>query len=375
MAGTYYVANGGSDTSGDGSAGNPYATPGKANAVAIAAAVAGYTIKMVAGSFAVTSGSSNVSGGVLNFSLSGTNAAFNRLVGVTSTSDDTPATATLALGTGLAATVLTTNNANSFHEIRNLAITGNATSGASAVNHNGHSNRLFNFKASGFTGGGQHIVNTGNNAILEQFEIAGGITSNYAALALSGQGGIVRRGWIHGNAGRGVDTASIQEATILEDIASTDHTGANGYGILHQAGLCLTFRRVVCDNNAQDGITLVGSNSNAILELCALTRNGGYGVNNAAGVDQVTTDGVLYYGNTLGKYATTPRNVANEIVAASLPYTGAGNYALNAAGASAKGIAYSFPGGGCTSYDDASCVQHQDSGGSGVSRARAVNGC
>lgn len=360
MANTYYVdAATGSDAN-VGSVGAPFATPGKALGVAITAA-AQFTIYTVQGSYTTTTNTANVAGGRLNLSLTGVRSGFNRIIGITSLSDLTPVAFSFTLGATFTGPLVTMNNANSFNIFRKVNLIGNGVSGASAVNMAGRSNRLTDWKVSGFGGGGATLVSVVSNATIKRFEISGGATGNNAALSLNTC--VARQGWVHGNAGRGIQIDG--GAMTISRIASTDHTGANGYGFYHATATELAMDKCTGDNNAQSGLYFQNSDATATLELCDFTRNGGYGIENAAtSPDAVECDGCGFYSNTSGNFQTTPNYNENQITYSALPFAGSGNYTHDADGLVGNGITYVFPGGGCSSFDDAGVVQHADAGGS-----------
>lgn len=364
---TYYVATTGNDTTGDGSVGNPYATPGKALGVAIAAATAGYIIYVKAGTYAVTTATANVAGGVLNFTLTGTQLAWNRMEGYTTTVGD-GGRFTLALGAGLAATVVTLNNANSFNILKNVAITGNATSGAAAATIQGRSNRVRNLKVSGGTGGGNHLVSVGNNGFLENFEISGGATGAFAALNIVGA--VVRNGWVHGNAGRGVDFGATSVPSISR-IASADHTGTQGYGFHFQSTNNYALIECVAWNNAQSNFFLQNADVSLDLIDCISGNAGGYDFDNRSGPDAITLTRCAAKTSTSGLYPVTPNHRVDFVTLTVAPFTAyaTGNFSLNntsGGGAGLRGVAGTLFPDGQTTYDaDYGLGQEQGSSGGG----------
>lgn len=371
---TYYVKTTGSDTTGDGSSGNPYATPGKALGVAVAGA-AGWTIYVEAGTYNITSSTANIAAGVLNFNQTGTLAVPNRMIGYTSTPGD-GGKFTLALGAGLAVTVVTMNNANSYNEIWNVAITGNSTSGASALNAQGRSNLMSNFEISAFTGGGNHICSATNNFLLEYGRISGGATSNYAALSLGGQGVSVRGVDLSGNAGRGIDMGSTSGGIIaLTNCIVRGLTTAEGKAFQNQTSMLMLCVNCIAYNCAADHYRTASTSSSMRLINCVSDMSGGYDFNPNATYDgSMILDNCCYgtsaRASTSGIYPAShaPARMANCATFTADPWANAagGDFTPNStSGAGAVLRAAGIGPYGQTSYVDIGAVQHQDSGGGG----------
>ena len=373
----YYVSTIGNDTTGDGTVGNPYATPGKALGVAIAAASAGFRVLVKAdGTYTTSTNTAHIAGGRLNFSLSGTQAAFNWLIGYTTTVGD-GGKFTFALGSGLAGPLITTNNANSFNEIRNVNMTGNSTSGASAMALQGRSNRVINWKASGFTGGNAHIVAVSNNATISQWEISGGNTSTFGALTVdSSTNANVSDGWQHGNAGRGINIAAVASITIHR-VASSDNTGANGHNWFMQGATEAVLRGCASWNAAQSGIKINSSNASLILDDCIIGGNAAYDVDNNSAANSIILRRCKIKTSTSGQFQTTPTTNESPTTLTGVPFVdyANGNFALNStagAGADCKATSATLFGLTAT-YADSGLSQSQASGG-GASSARIFNG-
>lgn len=350
-------------------AGNAYLTPGKAMQTAIAAATAGFRIYVKGSATSTTTtDTANVAGGRLDFTLSGTQSAFNRLIGYTTTITD-GGRFTFALGSGLTGPLVTTNNANSFHDIRNLNLTGNSTSGASALTHNGRSNRMANVKVSAFTGGGAHIVIINNDASLRRFEVSGGNTSNSAALIVNGSAQ-VSDGWVHGNAGRGVHIAA-NAADALIRVASCDHTGANGYGFYIDGARDFYLDHCVEWNNAAGGFVLTGTDSTVIIHKSVSGGGGGYNYDNRSAADAIVLLSPRHKANTSGLYPATPNIVEGADTLSGDPFTDYANGDFSpdstaGEGAKLRGVSEAILGGTTTSYADVGAAQHQDAGGGGT---------
>lgn len=357
----WYVATTGDDTTGDGSVGTPYATPGKALGAAITAAAAGFRILVKAGTYTTTTNTANVAGGRLDFTLSGTQSAFNQLIGYTSTVGD-GGKFTFALGTTFVGPLVNTNNANSYNEIRNINFVGNATSGNSAINMAGRSNRIINIKVSGFVGSVfTSIVTVAANATLSQCEIGGGTTGANGALLLNGTANVTDV-WQHGNAGYGIRIASGGN-TILDRVASCDNTGANGHGFFIDTSGEVQLRRCASWGHAQSGIKISGSNASAVLDDCVIGANGAYDVDNNTAANSVIARRCAIKTSTSGQFHTAPTTNESPTTLTGVPFTnyGSGDFSLNntaGAGAACKGVSATLFNL-TTSYADTGLAQSQ----------------
>lgn len=360
----FYVSTTGNDTTGDGSVGNPYATPGKGLAVAIAAG-SPWRVLVKAGTYNVTSTTANIAAGRLDFTQTGARNAWNVMLGYTTTVGD-GGRFVLALGAGLNTTVVTMNNANSYNELRNFEITGNSTAGAAAMAIQGRSNRCQNFKVSGFSGGGAHLVEVRNNAIIRDFEISGGATGASCALKIDTSTAFVSNGDVHGNAGRGVQLDS-NALCVMERVRSYGHTGANGYGFYHNA-IESIFLRCTAWGNAKSNWFLGGANATMVCIECGSVNSTEYGWDNLSALDAVVLVRCHSHNNTSGAYPAAPNTLVDHQALSGAPYTDPanGDFRPNntaGAGASIRGInAPSFLG--FASYPDSGSMQHLESAGS-----------
>lgn len=345
-------------TGGTFAVGGALATPG----LAVAALVAGHTI-YAKGSYTTTTNTANVTGGRLDFAVSGTQVAFNKFYGYTTTRGD-GGKYTITLGATFTGPLITTNNANSFHDIRNVALVGNATSGSIAITHAGRSNRIQNLKVSGFGAGGGHIVQivTGS-ATLADFEISGGATGTSAALAL-GVNCQVWNGWVHGNAGRGIVLSS--GSMSMQRVISTDHTGANGYGFFNVSAGEWTTDHCVGWNNAAGDWILSGANGSIVCTYCVSGGGSGYNWDNLTGPNSID----LYYcarkQNTTGTFRTTPTINVGLVTLTGDPFTNAAAGDFSSDLVAGEGLALrdvvSTMFGLTTSYADIGAAQHLDAG-------------
>ena len=315
----YYVATTGSDTTGNGSSGNPWATPGKAIGEAIAAG-GQWNIYVKEGAYALSTSTANVSGGRLNFLQSGSTTAINRVIGYSTTIND-GGKFTLHAQTGSNATLVTFNNANPYNEIHNAEIVGNSTSGASAINAAGRHNRIFNIYVSGFTGGGSHTVSVTSNASISFFRISGSSTANFAALNCDSGGGFCSDGIVNGNAGVGISIGA--NSWTLVNVISANNTGANGFGFQTANAVYAKFYGCVAYGNAQSGFRQSNTTSTADFVYCVSYGNAKYGFdyNNASAILCVNC---AYGSNTQGNFNATPDTNLNAVSLLADPFVNAG---------------------------------------------------
>lgn len=126
---TIYVATTGNDSTGDGSSGNPYATPGKAASVM----AVGDTVSVAAGTYVMTTATTNVAGGCISDTRN-TSGVINRWIGT--------GTVVFQAGTGLTSTDLFSTNGQRLY-IENIACDGNNKTSVNGFNVNGNYTNLY----------------------------------------------------------------------------------------------------------------------------------------------------------------------------------------------------------------------------------------
>lgn len=275
---------------------------------------------------------------------------------------------------------------------------------------------------------GLTMVTTGTYGIVENFEFDGvrGTYANSAAASIS-RGCVLRNCYIHACIDGGGTRAVNASTGVLEDVYIYDCTSTSTGGIVQNgtflyhvvinacsvsgnntcvfetsAGIC---ERCIASNNTGNGFqlaqTTAGGTNIAIdcvaytntrsgffashaemgwAENCISTGNTRYGFESASASNQHLLRNCATYNNTLG--ATTNFNDTRGMITLSgTPFTNAGSldFSLNAtpgAGAALRGTGYGAIGTVLSStvgYPDVGAVQHQDSG-STSSGGRIIGG-
>lgn len=362
---TINVSTTGSDTTGDGSAGNPYASPGKAAGVA----VAGDTISVAAGTYTLTTATANVAGGPVD--LGQTNEdLLTRLVAA-----DPANPPVLKVGAGASGTSVVKISGNpGAAEVLDIWVDANGQSAVTGFEVvNGYSANFVRCRAIGPTAYG--FKGKGN-----------------------GQGSRCRECVVWGASGAAA-FASFTDATDCAALAGTcpgfladtggtpnhsrcvsaNNTGASSTGFEVSGGLGIPaqFHACVAYGNGSDGFKFGAYSRCAGAGNCVAHGNGGYGFNaNATGSKAVRLRNCAGAANTSGNTnlfaagqsdgfvdltgnpydpaliaALTSGSSLDSIFAAFAPLATGGGAQLRAAG---------YP-----AYLDIGVVQHQDAGGGG----------
>jgi hypothetical protein len=358
-----YVATTGSDSTGTGTSGNPYATPGKAGAVH----AGGDRILIKAGTYNISVNTSNVAGGYLT-PAAGSAGAPTRVVGYNATVGDLDAINDFSnfpiLQQSTAAITHIINSAGNYTWVRNLVLDGKSNTNY-GVDNNGRYNAFSNLKATGFTTYGLYSgqINcrflrcyvTGNATGIFLFNndisVYGCTITANTAKGIDCQGnGLIVRCLIHGNTGASTDGISFAG-------------GGNGVAI----GCSIA-------GNGRDGIRVDDGSVAALIQGNILGGNGGYNLNASASdwsalseVSQI--DRNFLYASTSGHYHNLPAG-PNDVSLTGNPFTASasGDFSLNStagAGAAVRAAGWPgvFPGGLTTGYLDGGAAQHQDAGG------------
>jgi hypothetical protein len=346
-----YVATSGNDSTGDGSSGNPYASPGKA----VGVASAGDTIWVKAGTYSITSTTPNISGGRVKIESGSGPTSYCAIRGYETTIGDRGAKPVLQPNASFASSsVVELFESGSRIWIDNLTVDGSlAGSGVNAFLINGKA-RISNCEAKQMSGNG-----------FEGFTIWA--TDCYAYSCSYGfKGGSDGLGSIYRCVARSCGNGFASFGSYVESIAHAN--SGDGFALNEHsfALMCVSY------GNGLDGFDIFAQWS-ALLEDCVAVNNGSYGVgSHFGGPNNNTTVGCIRcagYNNTSGNF----RSGVQEIGTISLtgdPFTNAagGDFSPNStagAGAALRGLSTAFPGALSTSYLDLGAVQHQDSGGGG----------
>lgn len=331
-----YVATTGNDTTGDGSSGNPYASPGKAAGVASA----GDAIHLKSGTYTLSSSSSNVAGGrvTLNTSV--------RLEGYGTTAGDlgTPPVIDAGAITGISIVTMSGSFNDSSSGLVNVVLDGNAGASNNGVTDNtSHSRVLCRVLARDCPGTGFVLAATavGAAAMLTASGCGTGFSANgspyslYQCLAINctsdgfvaGVNGMSFSACIAaGNGGQGFDCS----------------WGARWFG-------CIAY------DNASDGFKINSGHDIFALVDCVAVLNGGYGLNAATGyglvVNYAAGSGAVT--NTSGASAGTNRIDITPITLTADPFVDAASDDFNlnntsGGGADLRAVTYDLPGGGGT---------------------------
>lgn len=352
-----YVATTGSDTTGTGAAGNPYASPGKAAGVKTTAD----DVWVKSGTYTLTTATANASGGPVSDAVGGTAwAHVGGWRGYQTTIGDrgTPPVVSAGAITGVTIFTLSGNNG----EFDNLTADGNGGAGNSGFSVGGvicgvSRCTALNCPAVGvtFSSDRGHIFLCRAGACGTGFSLTN--TQTRAVGCVS-----------HGNASHGFFAGSEVSVTHTDCLAYAN----GGSGFAATTGSPQYFN-CTSHGNASDGFGGALAYS-SLLANCLATSNGGYGFNSADagfGVNQIVNCAGRNNtsGNTSTAYATRNTGFVTLTVDPFVNAAG-GNFALNAtagggAACRAASILGVFPGGLTTGYADIGAVQSQSGGGGG----------
>jgi hypothetical protein len=355
-----------STTGGTWALGGALASPGKA----LGARVAGNTIWLRAGNYPISSSTANVSGGRLDFNITGSATARIRLIGYQTTRGDNTGTKPVLQATIGSITVITLNNANSYNSVENVEVDGNAQATVVGIAAQGRCNYLLRCRVRNCTNYG---ITLNNNPSALLCEVTGCTGGNVAAFALQTQSSLIWGCTSHDNAARGFDLSS---TATLVNCLSYNNTGSNGYGFFVQNAQTNILQNCTAYGNAQDGVFLFTGNTDLHCINCLSANNSGYGFNHSSAQHALQLFNCAAYSNTAGAYPTsgssTPQIIEGFVPLSASPFVNAagGNFALNStagggAAAKAAGIPGALPTGG-TGYADIGALQSAAAGGGGL---------
>lgn len=364
-----YVSTAGSDSTGTGAIGSPYASPGKAGSVM----AAGDRVIILAGTYTLTSASANVAGGYLD-PIAGTASAPSQVVGCTATigdlddvdvKDATNAPVITGFSGGPSSPCRATNN---FVNFRNVVLDG-ATFSSFGLIANGANQVHQNLKAvrtasTGFSLGGssQLLLRVLAISIPTGFSISSSAVLDTCVAALCSAAGANITGGV---------------LSIIRSIFCNG-TGTAA-GIIAGAANGINIMSSVCYGNGGDGLKLSSSQGSE-----AVVRNSIFAGNGAFGIDYTTSSLSFFSGNynaygwpnTSGNLHNVPAGGKNVTLSADPFINGTGtintisdawaNFALSASGLTA------LKANGYPAYLDIGAVQHQDAGGGATSLNRGV---
>ena len=330
-----------------GAMGGALATPGKAGG----AHVASNTIWIKAGTYTLSSTTSNASGGPLSSTLTGA-----VVEGYNSTRGDLGTAPLIQVpGSGVTTiTIVTVTGAQGL--ARNISVDGASKTSIRGflLSNSGPSVGAYLF-ASGCTNSG---IDGGQLFRCHATGTTGGSGFNSVASAI---GCVSSGGTVNGF------TLS-SPATVVFCISDSNTGGANGFRLASGAALCLN---CVAYGNGAAGFRM--DSNGAFVVNCIAEGNGGHGYSSSASRANARAYTSAGYNNTSGNVDTATLPGVSVTALTGSPFTNAAgdDFSLNnTAGAGASCRAAGFPGtytsGSTTGYLDIGAAQHQDAGGSTV---------
>lgn len=339
-----YVATTGDDSTGDGSSGNPYASPGKAGEVHSG----GDRILVQSGTYAITSTSSNVTGGRVTLT-GGSGTALTQLIGYQTVVGDN-GTKPVLQASGISSAAICTGTANT--AVQNITVDGNNETGIRGFTGFDINwlCKAMNCKNSGFDSGVFYLLceATGCTTGGSGFQPASGSVLAYCNA--------------HDNSVIGFNGVG----TYIHCIADSN-SGASTDGFNNAASGQARYIHCTAYGNGRHGFQKQGGGSHCEYSYCV-----GYGnASNDFDTSESSDGGVLMIMCAgVNVDAQVGRNLGFVTLSAG-PFTNAagGNFAPNddaGGGADLRGLVPgAFPAGTTTGYGDIGAVQHEDSGGGG----------
>ena len=348
----YYVATTGNDTTGDGSSGNPYASPGKAASVATAS---GDLIWLKAGTYTLSTSTVNAAGGPVSL------AQGVKLEGYQTTPGDQAARPVISAGA--IGSVSLVKMVASFNvrpcALVNIELNGNSQASVRGLDCSGISYvvNVYQCIARNCTNGG----------------FTGNINCQIAQCAAVGCN-IGFDTWLSANGCTAQACTSDGFSNVKAVVfCRSSGNGGNGFNFVGTVGWLAT--NCTAHGNTSHGFS-ASFDIGAIIS-CVSTSNSGWGYSIGAANCGLTFINSAYRNNTLGGIRYTITNPVNAIALSADPYTSAAgnNFALNNAtggGASLRGIAATAPGDAATRYQDVGMYQHAGAAG-GFPLSRVLN--
>lgn len=358
-----YVASTGSDSTGDGSSGNPYATPGKAGGNHSG----GDRIIIENANYSLTSDTANVTGGPLS-PVAGTVVSPTLVVGCNSIVGDLDSVNDFTnfpiLSANASHPVTPFTIANSNIHVYNLACNGGNQSNRAIWISAGSNSIVCNCK--------------GYNALFFGLEVEGsasiyrcyltGNGSSGAALYISSSNVTVEDCLITGNSNPGIKVDGVH-THILRCIIHSN-TGASTDGIIVFGSLGAAIRNSILYNNGRAGIRLSDSTSpgNASIKNNIIYLNAEFGIySGSVLLTDPDIDYNAFLSNTSGPRNNVPAG-SHDITLTADPFVSksTGNFALNSTaggGAALKALGFpvTFPLGLTQNYLDIGVAQSQAS--------------
>lgn len=349
---------GGAGSAITGNMGGALATPGKA----FSGVIGGNDVYLKAGTYTLTSTTSNIAGGRITVTAGASNPDPTRLIGYNAARGDNGTKPVVKAGVGQTSFSLITTAANSM--VDNVEVDGSGNATVTGINVNAASSSAYRCRARSCTNfgiqcqGADRIV-----AFCEAVSCGEGILISNDAYCYACEA--------HACTTAGFE---IQNCTCVSCIAYANTTAsAIGFRGGTTALKTLMVNCTAYGNNS-NGFYLNASPALMLLVNCVATGNG------AAGFNCDTVNSCLWLENCAG-YNNTGGNTTNMgrsegfITLTGDPFTnaGAGDFSINnTAGAGAAlreaGVPGVFPGGTTTSYPDVGAAQAHVAAGSTVAK-------
>lgn len=350
-----YVATTGNDTTGTGSAGNPYASPGKAAGVA----AGGDRILVKSGTYLITSTTANVAGGRVDLTVAGGTTNPTLLQGYDTTVGDLT-TRPVLRASGITSVALVTVSTDRVC-VWNIEIDGNSQTGILGMDNNGSGGSVFRVKVTNCPSGGIDAYSaTNQNCPVLLCEVSGCGTFGVKKGGIGDLFGC----YVHDNTSTGVVLGNGTAVLCVSESNTGGSSDGFDLGQSAQSGYCVN---CVAYNNGRNGFHHSGD-SGAVVANCIAYLNAAYGYGGGGTVGGGIRVNCASGSNTSGN--RTWGVESGEVPLSNDPFTNAasGDFSLNATaggGAACRAAGYpgAFPGGLSTGYLDIGAVQHQDSGG------------
>lgn len=351
-----YVSTTGNDTTGTGSSGNPYATPGKAASVM----VAGDRMLVKAGTYNIDlTATANTSGGRVALALN-EGSTTTRIEGYQTTVGDLGTRPVFLVTVGSAGVYVVASTGNHM-QIDNIEVdcNGNAGNGINGSSQNG---RVFHCIVRRATGVG---ITIGGVTVGEECFVTG--CSGTAGIATAG--GLISKCEARANSTTGIALSSDGAKAVR--CISASNTGASSMGISNGSGGSIEDCTVY--GNGSHGIGGGATSRQLYIANTLSYGNGGEGFNSGGTYPGCRLRNCAGGGNASGNYNTSNITAVTGFIAlAGNPFTNAaaGDFSLNntaGAGAAcrAAGVPGAFPGGTTTGYLSIGAAQEQSTGGGG----------
>jgi hypothetical protein len=353
-----YVATTGNDTTGDGSVGNPYATPGKASGVASG----GDTIFVKAGTYTFTSNTINVSGGRVSLPA-GSATAPTRIVGYDTNANATNTdTKPVLEGSASTTSALLTQSGN-FCEFYNLHVNGKGF--CSLFSDVGSWSRVMRCRFSqSSSAAGVAIGGAGQMLFceLDTKTANGGFFLSLSGLAF---GCVIRDA-----TGTGTIAVNIgSTGKLINCIVDTTTNNVSGESAIYCNGSNFSIINCTIYASSLHAIRVVSGWGSIINTV--ITDSGGYGVIASSSQKFTRLINVAGYNNSSGLVdANFPTTEGSVSITSGTPFMDApgGNFSPNAIAERglllrSAGVIGTFPGGTSTGAMDIGAVQSLPAGG------------